>query len=116
MPGPPRPVAPTNDTEALDTEALDTDALGAEALNEPLGMGSQNGAASSTSTGDDDPAADGVVRAAGGSGDLGGDLGGSLRRRAEAVEAMPLAERADAFSALHDDLRTRLEQGGAARA
>ncbi|PYY36602.1 hypothetical protein DEJ32_12595 [Curtobacterium sp. MCPF17_046] len=112
MPGPPRPVAPTNDTEALDTEALDTDALGAEALNEPLGMGSQNGAASSTPTGDDDPAADGAVRAAGGSGDLGGDL----RRRAEAVEAMPLAERADAFTALHDDLRTRLEQGGAARA
>ncbi|WP_181439621.1 hypothetical protein [Curtobacterium sp. MCBD17_032] len=37
-------------------------------------------------------------------------------RRVEAAETLPLAERADAFAALHDDLRTRLEHGGATRA
>jgi len=36
-------------------------------------------------------------------------------RTAEA-EALPLADRADAFSALHDELRTRLESGGSASA
>lgn len=33
--------------------------------------------------------------------------------RTAAAEALPLPERADAFSALHDDLRTRLESGQA---
>lgn len=32
--------------------------------------------------------------------------------RTAAAEELPLAERADAFSALHDELRTRLETGG----
>jgi hypothetical protein len=36
--------------------------------------------------------------------------------RTAAAEALPLEERADAFSALHDELRTRLESGGATRA
>lgn len=31
--------------------------------------------------------------------------------RTAAAEALPLPERADAFAALHDDLRTRLESG-----
>ena len=33
--------------------------------------------------------------------------------RTSAAEQLPLAERADAFAALHDDLRTRLESGQA---
>jgi hypothetical protein len=33
-------------------------------------------------------------------------------QRTAAAESLPLAERADAFSALHDELRTRLESGG----
>ncbi|RUQ03079.1 hypothetical protein [Curtobacterium sp. HSID17257] len=33
--------------------------------------------------------------------------------RTAAAEALPLPERADAFAALHDDLRTRLENGQA---
>lgn len=33
--------------------------------------------------------------------------------RTAAAEALPLPERADAFAALHDDLRTRLESGQA---
>ena len=37
-------------------------------------------------------------------------------QRAAAVEALPLPDRADAFSALHDELRTRLETGGSASA
>lgn len=37
-------------------------------------------------------------------------------QRAAAVEALPLTDRADAFSALHDELRTRLETGGSASA
>ncbi|MGN8049158.1 hypothetical protein ACTJKO_05670 [Curtobacterium sp. 22159] len=32
--------------------------------------------------------------------------------RTDAVEALPLADRADAFAALHNELRTRLESGG----
>ncbi|MBA8990728.1 hypothetical protein [Curtobacterium pusillum] len=32
--------------------------------------------------------------------------------RTAAVERLPLTDRADAFSALHDELRTRLESGG----
>ena len=36
--------------------------------------------------------------------------------RTAAVEGLPLTERADAFAALHDELRTRLESGGAASA
>jgi hypothetical protein len=39
----------------------------------------------------------------------------SVRLRAAAVERLPLPERADAFAALHDELRTRLEQGGDSR-
>ncbi|PZF64711.1 hypothetical protein DEJ33_11965 [Curtobacterium sp. MCPF17_047] len=39
----------------------------------------------------------------------------SVGRRAAEVERLPLADRADAFAALHDELRTRLEQGGDAR-
>ena len=31
--------------------------------------------------------------------------------RTAAAESLPLPERADAFAALHDDLRTRLESG-----
>jgi hypothetical protein len=76
--------------------------------------GTQDGALSSTPTADDDdrPGVDGAASVASDPDDRGDDL----RRRAEAVEALPLAERADAFAALHDDLRTRLEQGGAPRA
>jgi len=37
-------------------------------------------------------------------------------QRTAAVEALPLTERADAFAALHDELRTRLESGGSASA
>ena len=33
-------------------------------------------------------------------------------QRTAAVEGLPLTDRADAFSALHDELRTRLESGG----
>lgn len=33
-------------------------------------------------------------------------------QRTAAVEGLPLTDRADAFSALHDELRTRLECGG----
>lgn len=36
--------------------------------------------------------------------------------RTAAAEGLPLANRADAFSALHDELRTRLESGGSASA
>ena len=36
--------------------------------------------------------------------------------RTSAAEQLPLADRADAFSALHDELRTRLESGGSASA
>jgi hypothetical protein len=36
--------------------------------------------------------------------------------RTAAAEALPLTDRADAFSALHDELRTRLESGGSASA
>ncbi|WP_186377211.1 hypothetical protein [Curtobacterium pusillum] len=36
--------------------------------------------------------------------------------RTAAVEQLPLTDRADAFSALHDELRTRLETGGSASA
>ncbi len=36
--------------------------------------------------------------------------------RTEAAEALPLTERADAFSALYDELRTRLESGGSTSA
>ncbi|PZE58489.1 hypothetical protein DEJ24_10480 [Curtobacterium sp. MCPF17_001] len=39
----------------------------------------------------------------------------SVGFRAAEVERLPLADRADAFAALHDELRTRLEQGGDAR-
>lgn len=35
--------------------------------------------------------------------------------RAAGVERLPLADRAEAFAALHDELRTRLEQGGDTR-
>ena len=35
--------------------------------------------------------------------------------RAAAVERLPLADRADAFAELHDELRTRLEHGGDTR-
>jgi hypothetical protein len=37
-------------------------------------------------------------------------------RRTAVAEALPLSERADAFAALHDELRTRLESGGSASA
>lgn len=37
-------------------------------------------------------------------------------QRTAATEALPLSERADAFAALHDELRTRLESGGSASA
>jgi hypothetical protein len=37
-------------------------------------------------------------------------------QRTAAAESLPLAERADAFSALHDELRTRLESGGSTSA
>lgn len=36
--------------------------------------------------------------------------------RTAAVEQQPLADRADGFSALHDELRTRLESGGSTSA
>ncbi|OIH94138.1 hypothetical protein BIU92_06790 [Curtobacterium sp. MCBA15_003] len=36
--------------------------------------------------------------------------------RTATAESLPLEQRADAFSALHDELRTRLETGGTARA
>jgi hypothetical protein len=36
--------------------------------------------------------------------------------RTAAVEERPLEDRADGFSALHDELRTRLESGGSASA
>ncbi|MBF4603117.1 hypothetical protein [Curtobacterium sp. VKM Ac-2884] len=36
--------------------------------------------------------------------------------RTSAAETLPLVERADAFSALHDELRTRLGSGGTASA
>ncbi|PZE64001.1 hypothetical protein DEI83_12480 [Curtobacterium sp. MCBD17_021] len=70
--------------------------------------------ASSSGRDDDDHrgAAEGAASITGGSDDGDHDL----RRRTDAVEALPLAERADAFAALHDDLRTRLEQGEAPRA
>lgn len=35
-----------------------------------------------------------------------------VARRAREAEALPLADRADAFAGLHDELRTRLESGG----
>lgn len=38
-----------------------------------------------------------------------------VERRAVAVEGLPLVDRADAFAALHDELRTRLESGGGTR-
>lgn len=37
-------------------------------------------------------------------------------QRTAAAESLPLGERADAFAALHDDLRTRLESGGSSSA
>lgn len=37
----------------------------------------------------------------------------AFAERTAAAEALPLPERADAFAALHDDLRTRLESGQA---
>lgn len=37
-----------------------------------------------------------------------------VARRARAAEELPLPDRADAFAALHDELRTRLESGGTA--
>lgn len=36
----------------------------------------------------------------------------AFARRTAAAEGLPLTDRADAFSALHDELRTRLESGG----
>ncbi|MEN0103984.1 MAG: hypothetical protein AAGC90_13770 [Curtobacterium sp.] len=39
-----------------------------------------------------------------------------VARRARAAEDLPLPDRADAFSGLHDELRTRLESGGTASA
>lgn len=36
--------------------------------------------------------------------------------RTASAEGLELAERADAFAALHDELRTRLESGGTASA
>lgn len=39
-----------------------------------------------------------------------------VARRARAAEDLPLADRADAFAGLHDELRTRLESGGTASA
>jgi hypothetical protein len=41
-----------------------------------------------------------------------GPSGSSFQDRALAAEALPLADRAEAFAVLHDDLRTRLEGGG----
>lgn len=38
--------------------------------------------------------------------------GSDVARRARDAEALPLADRADAFAGLHDELRTRLESGG----
>jgi hypothetical protein len=40
---------------------------------------------------------------------------GSMGDRVAEVERLALADRADAFAALHDELRTRLEQGGDGR-
>lgn len=37
-------------------------------------------------------------------------------QRTAAAEELPLTDRADAFAALHDELRTRLESGGSASA
>ncbi|TCK64656.1 hypothetical protein EDF27_1911 [Curtobacterium sp. PhB136] len=45
------------------------------------------------------------------------DVNGSdVARRAHDAEALPLTDRADVFSGLHDELRTRLESGGTASA
>ncbi|MCS6562698.1 hypothetical protein N8D74_03905 [Curtobacterium flaccumfaciens] len=41
---------------------------------------------------------------------------GAFAARTAEAEALPLADRADAFSSLHDELRTRLESGGSASA
>lgn len=42
-------------------------------------------------------------------------VGGSMGDRVADVERLALADRADAFAALHDELRTRLERGGDGR-
>lgn len=41
-------------------------------------------------------------------------VSGEFASRSAAAERLPLTERADAFSTLHDELRTRLESGGRA--
>lgn len=46
----------------------------------------------------------------------GPDQPDTFAARTDAAEGLPLGERADAFSALHDELRTRLESGGSASA
>jgi len=48
--------------------------------------------------------------------DATADAPDSVASRAAAAEALPLEQRADAFAALHDELRTRLESGSAHRA
>jgi hypothetical protein len=42
------------------------------------------------------------------------DRGDGLPARVAEVETRPLEDRAEAFAALHDELRTRLEDGGGA--
>ena len=45
-----------------------------------------------------------------------GSVADGMEHRAAEVERLPLTDRADAFATLHDELRTRLEQGGDTRA
>lgn len=48
--------------------------------------------------------------------DRGDTSDAGFTARVERAEALPLVDRADAFAALHDELRTRLESGGTASA
>ncbi|MBT2503815.1 hypothetical protein [Curtobacterium sp. ISL-83] len=47
---------------------------------------------------------------------VGGGSAHDFADRTAAAEQLPLDARADAFAALHDELRTRLESGGSASA
>ncbi|MGN7192331.1 hypothetical protein [Curtobacterium sp. MCBA15_004] len=65
----------------------------------------------------DAPDTAGFARAGNGTdADATADAPDSVASRAAAAEALPLDQRADAFAALHDELRTRLESGSAHRA
>lgn len=44
------------------------------------------------------------------------DNDGDVAARARRAEDLPLPDRADVFAGLHDELRTRLENGGTASA